>query len=226
MLAKRSVVVLFFLSFTFSTAALAQKADVGFVVGASFVSDSKATFAVPCLGPPLPCLPPPPPFISTVQVDHQVVLEGTLGLQMLNAKVAALYFEVPVAGIPSQTLHLSTAPSAVFAHMSSVYVTPGFRLKLAPGAPIAPFVALGGGWAHYSLGSGATNKGALEYGGGIDFKTGIPALGIRGEVRDFVTGDPNFSLANPLAGGFKATSSQSGLHRHNILAGGGIVLRF
>ncbi len=226
MFAKRSVVVLFLLTVTFSTAALAQKADAAFVVGASFVSDSKATFGIPCLVPPCPLTPT---FLSTVQVDHQVVLEGTLGLQMLNAKVAALYFEVPVAGIPSQTVHLSTlatAASAVFAHMSSVYVTPGFRLKIAPGAPIAPFVALGGGWAHYSLGSGATNKGALEYGGGIDFKTGIPALGIRGEVRDFLTGDPNFSLANPLPGGFKVASSQSGLHRHNILAGGGIVLRF
>lgn len=223
MLAKRSVVVLFLLSLTVSTTALAQKADAAFVVGGSFVSDSTATFGIPCLLPPCPATPT---FISTVQVDHQVFLEGTLGLQMLNAKVAALYFEVPVAGIPSQTLHLSTAPSAVFAHMSSVYVTPGFRLKLVPASPIAPFVSLGGGLAHYSLGSGANNKGALEYGGGIDFKFGAPFLGLRGEVRDFVTGDPNFSLANPLAGGFKGTSNQSGLHRHNILAGGGIVLRF
>jgi hypothetical protein len=220
---KRFAVRLAFLVFLLSTAALAQKADVAFVVGGSFVSDSTATFGIPCLLPPCPVSPT---FISTVQTDHQVFLEGTLGLQLLNAKVASLHLEVPVAGIPSQALHLSTAPSAVLAHMSSTYVTPGFRLKLVPGAPISPFVSLGGGWAHYSLGSGATNKGALEYGGGLDFKTGIPFLGVRGEVRDFVTGDPNFSLANPLAGGFKGTSNQSGIHRHNILAGGGIVLRF
>jgi hypothetical protein len=220
---KHFAVLLAVLVFLLSTAALAQKADVAFVVGGSFVSDSTATFGIPCLLPPCPASPA---FISTVQTDHQVFLEGTLGLQLLNAKVASLHLEVPVAGIPSQALHLSSTPSAVFAHMSSTYVTPGFRLKLLPVAPISPFVSLGGGWAHYSLGSGATNKGALEYGGGLDFKTGIPFLGFRGEVRDFVTGDPNFSLANPLSGGFKGTSNQNGLHRHNILAGGGIVLRF
>lgn len=224
MQAKHFAVLLAFLVVLLSTAALAQKADVAFVVGGSFVSDSTATFAIPCVLPQ-PCLPTPT-FLSTVQVDHQVFLEGTLGLQLLNAKVASLHLEVPVAGIPSQTLHLSTAPSAVFAHMSSTYVTPGFRLKLVPGAPISPFVSLGGGWAHYSLGTGATNKGALEYGGGLDFKTGIPFLGFRGEVRDFVTGDPNFGLVSAITGGFTGSSNQSGLHRHNILAGGGIVLRF
>jgi len=222
MLVKRFVFLLAFAACTLTTAAVAQKADAAFVVGASFVSDSNATFAIPCLVPPCPATPT---FIRTVQVDNQVFLEGTLGLRMLNAGVAALYFEVPVAGIPSQTLHLTTAPSTVFAHMSSFYVTPGLRLKVLPGSPIAPFVSLGGGLAHYSLGSGANNKGALQYGGGLDFKL-APFVGLRGEVRDFVTGDPNFSLANPLAGGFKASSNQSGLHRHNILAGGGIVLRF
>src|SRR5260370_24819560 len=110
--------------------------------------------------------------------------------------------------------------------MSSTYVTPGFRLKLAPGGPVGHLVSLGGGWPHYLLGSGATNKGALAYGGGLDFKTGIPFLGFRGEVRDFVTGNPNFGLLSPIAGGFTGSGNQSGLHRHNILAGGGIVLRF
>jgi hypothetical protein len=223
MQATRFAVLLAVLILSLFPSALAQKADVAFVVGGSFVSDSTATFGIPCLLPPCPATPT---FISTVQTDHQLFLEGTLGLQLLNAKVASLHLEVPVAGIPSQTLHLSTAPSAVFAHMSSTYVTPGFRLKLLPGAPISPFVSLGGGWAHYSLGSGATNKGALEYGGGLDFKTGIPFLGFRGEVRDFVTGNPNFGLLSPIAGGFTGGGNQSGLHRHNILAGGGIVLRF
>ncbi len=222
MLAKRLVIVLFLLVPFFSVSAFAQRADAAFVVGGSFVSDSTATFAVPCLLPPCPVTPT---FISTVHVDHQVFLEGALGPQLLNAKVAALYLEVPIAGIPSQTLHVTTAPSTVFAHMSSTYVTPGFRLKVLPGAPISPFVALGGGLAHYSLPNGSTNKGAIEYGGGLDFKTGIPFLGIRGEVRDFVSGDPNFSLAGPI-GGLSASSTQSGLHRHNILAGGGVVLRF
>jgi hypothetical protein len=35
-----------------------------------------------------------------------------------------------------------------------------------------------------------------------------------------VTGDPNFGIVNVVTG------NDSGLHHHNILAGGGIVLRF
>jgi hypothetical protein len=215
--------VLLFALLLFSTRALAQPAEAAFVVGGSFVSDSTATFGVPCLLPPCPASPT---FINSVHTDHNVVLEGSVALRLLNAGVASLHFEVPFAGVPSQTLHLSSTPSTVFAHMSSLYVTPGFRLKIAPSAPISPYVSLGGGLAHYSLTNGTTNKGAIDYGGGLDFKTGIPLLGIRGEVRDFVSGDPNFSLANPITGGQKGTSTQSGLHRHNILAGGGIVFRF
>jgi hypothetical protein len=214
MLAKRFLVVLSFAVVTFSSAALAQTADAAFVVGGSFNSDSTATFVVA------------PTLISTVQPAHQVILEGAVALRLLNAEVASVSLEVPFAGIPSQTLHLSTAPSTVFAHMSSIYITPGFRLKVAPAAPISPYVCLGGGIARYSLANGSTKKGAIQYGGGVDFKTGFPFLGFRGEVRDFLTGDPNFNLANPVPIGFKPTSNQKGLHRHNILAGGGLVLRF
>ena len=60
------------------------------------------------------------------------------------------------------------------------------------------------------------NKAAIQYGGGLDFKTGLPLLGFRAEVRDFVTGDPDFGVF----------STSGGLHHHNILVGGGIVLRF
>src|SRR6516162_6441021 len=128
---------------TLSTRRLAQKADAAFVIGGSFVSNSTATFG------------PAPTFISTVQADHHLFLEGNVGLQMLNARVASVSLELPFAGIPSQALHLSTAPSTVLAHMSAIYVTPGFRLKILPGSPITPFVSVGGGLAHYSLASGA-----------------------------------------------------------------------
>jgi hypothetical protein len=80
---------------------------------------------------------------------------------------------------------------------------------------------VGAGWARYSLVDfpGTVNKGALQYGGGLDFKTGLPLLGFRAEVRDFVTTDPS-SLLGP------NFTPQSGLHHHNLLVGGGVVLRF
>jgi len=191
-----------------ASAAIAQKADAAFVVGGSFVSDTNGTItAVPLIGSP-----------ATIKTDHHIFLEGALGVRLLNAHLVSLHAELPVAGIPSQSLTLKGA-ATVLDHLGTLFVTPGLRLKIAPIAPISPWVSIGGGWAHYSLNSAATteNKAALQYGGGLDFKTGLPLLGFRAEVRDFVTGIPTFGT------GF---TTESGLHHHNILAGGGLVLRF
>jgi hypothetical protein len=190
-----------------STAALAQKADAAFVVGGSFVSDTTGTVLVL-----------PPISTTTIKTDHHIFLEGALGVRLLNAHLISLHAELPVAGIPSQSLTVQGAPT-VLDHLSTIFITPGLRVKFASFAPISPWVSFGGGWAHYSLnGLGTTeNKGALQYGGGLDFKTGLPLLGFRAEVRDFVTGIPR------LTSGF---ATESGLHHHNILVGGGIVLRF
>jgi len=61
----------------------------------------------------------------------------------------------------------------------------------------------------------------MQYENGLDFKTGLPALGFRLEVRNFVTDDPNFGLVSVLNG-----NTSGGLHRHNVLVGGGLLLRF
>ena len=193
-----------------STFAMAQKADAAFVVGGSFVSDTKETFSVS-----------PTPF-DTIKTDHHLFLEGALGLRLLNAHVASLSLDIPVAGIPSQKVTFASSPNTVFENLSTLFITPGLRLKVLPVSPISPWVTLGGGWARYSQGGGFhTNKAAIEYGGGLDFKTGLPLLGLRAEVRDFVTEDfLNGSIGSVIA------QNSSGLHHHNILAGGGIVLRF
>lgn len=191
------------------SAALAQKADAAFVVGGSFVSDVNGTL--------------PPPFPTTpvnIKTDHHFFLEGALGVRLLNAHVVSLYAELPVAGIPSttvtQTISLSSA--TLVDHLTTVFITPGVRVKILASAPISPWASVGGGWGHYGLDSGtSTSKGAWQYGGGLDFKTGLPLLGFRAEVRDFVTGDPHLNQV--------ALAASPGQH-HNILAGGGLVLRF
>jgi hypothetical protein len=193
-----------------STFAMAQKADVAFVVGGSFVSDTNGTFLVPVIGS----------TPATIKTDHHIFLEGALGVRLLNAHLVSLHAELPVAGIPSTPLTVAGVSTALD-HLGTLFITPGLRLKFAPIAPISPWVSIGGGWAHYSLNTaGLTqNKGAVQYGGGLDFKTGLPLLGFRAEVRDFVTGDPDFGFGSIF-------TTSSGLHHHNILAGGGIVLRF
>ena len=188
-------------------AAVAQSADVSLVAGGSFVSDTQSTFITGISG------------VSKLKTDSHIFIEGTLGLKLINAGAASLSFEVPVAGIPSTPITISTAPSTVVNHLSTVFVTPSLRLKILPASPIAPWVSFGGGWARYSLDTGNTNKGAVQYGGGLDFKV-LPAIGLRAEVRDYVTGEPNFGLASVLNG------NDGGLHHHNVLVGGGVVLRF
>ena len=139
---------------------------------------------------------------DTVKTDHHLFLEGALGVRVLNAHVASLSLELPVAGMTSQKLTLASTPGTVVDNLSTLFITPGFRLKLLPISPISPWVSVGGGWARYSLEFRRhdQNKGAIQYGGGLDFKTNLPVLGFRAEVRDFVTGDPNFGLASILPG--------------------------
>jgi hypothetical protein len=101
-------------------------------------------------------------------------------------------------------------------------------VTVKPGSAISPWGSVGGGYARFdestTLVNGApntvktgTNKGALQYGGGVDFKTPYKILFplvLRAEVRDFYSGQPRLNLVRPGGG------------QHNVLVSGGIVLRF
>lgn len=209
------------LSLAASTGSLAQKADAAFVVGGAFVSDSNVILRFPCPLPTPTCTPPP--FNETVQTGSHVFFEGVGAFRLLNAKTLSLHLEVPVAGIPSQNVTFAGAFSLVPHQISSLFITPSLRVKLLPSSSISPWGSIGGGWAHYSTDvtpSPSGNRGALQFGGGLDFKTGIPHLAFRVEVRDFVSGEPDPNIFLFLV------QTQSGLHRHNVLAGGGIVAQF
>jgi len=211
----KQVLVLMILLCVAPVCLVAQKADVAFVAGASFTSDSNVR--VVCTTSP--CFIPVD-GLPALHSDHRVFLEGTFGVRLFDAKLASVHLELPIAGIPSQALRFGG--SSPFDHLSSLYVTPAIKVKFLPSATFSPWGSVGGGVAHFSPDSAAsTNKGALQFGGGVDIKTNIPLLGFRAELRDFLTGDPHFAPIStfPLTG-------ESGLHRHNVLLGGGIVLRF
>src|SRR5215475_3843415 len=127
-----------------ATGAVAQKADVAFTVGGSFVSDTQSiivfTPTTTGIGP-------------TLQTDHHIFFEGTLGYRILDAKVTSLSLELPVAGMSGQKLTLAIAPSQVVDHLSTLFVTPSLRFKVFPGSAISPWGSVGGGWAHYALDS-------------------------------------------------------------------------
>ena len=152
-------------------------------------------------------------------VGNAVAVEGTFSYRLASVPTVAFYLDVPVVGtLNANVRHAGLLSSASY---SALFVAPGLKLKLLSGFPISPWLAAGGGLAHYSpssglrtaTGSDSTNTGVVDFGGGIDSKV-APFLSLRGEVRDFYSGGLGFNLA---------TFNQ---RQHNIVATGGVVLRF
>src|SRR5215471_4233699 len=111
---------------------VAQKADVAFVAGASFTSDSN--IRVVCTTSP--CFIPVDP-LPAIHADHHVFLEGTFGARLFDARLASIHLELPIAGIPSQALRFGG--SNPFDHLSSVYITPAIKVKLLPSGTFSPW---------------------------------------------------------------------------------------
>jgi len=140
--------------------------------------------------------------------------------RFLRAKIAALYSEIEFVAIPNRAL---TATTAVAQNYASLYLTPGLRLKFLPASRLSPWVAIGGGYGLYQQSSQLSNsqnttnkflnRGVFEYGGGLDYRL-FRFVGLRGEVRDFFSGNPNLNVA-------LSTSAQ-----HNVVASGGLILHF
>lgn len=151
-----------------------------------------------------------------------VALQANYGYRVVGGRKAALYGEVHLLANPLRDVSSST-PSLT-RDVATLFVTPGVRLKLFPASGIAPYLAAGGGWALFeqstaTLAGGANpasrnvNRGAFDYGGGIDFKF-WRFVGLRAEIRDFYTGSPAYNSV-AISGG-----------QHNVVAGGGLVLKF
>jgi hypothetical protein len=197
-----------------STGALAQKADVAFVAGGAFVNDGEVFNGIICIAAPCP-------NTSTVQTGNSGFLAGAVAYRLANFKLVSLHAELSIAGVPSSNVTIALSP-ALTEKFSSVFITPSLKVKLAPGAALSPFASIGGGWARYDNGADTHNKAALQVGGGLDIKTKLPFLGFRVEARDFITGQPDFGLVFATTSG--AGSAVNG-ERHNLLAGGGIVVK-
>jgi hypothetical protein len=158
---------------------------------------------------------------GTAQISSDRSFGINYGHRFLDAKIAALYGEVEFVAIPNRSVTSATA--IVPQSYAALYLAPGLRLKLFPSSRLSPWGAVGGGYALYqqsaklSNGQNETdkflNRGVFDYGGGLDFRL-FSFLGLRAEVRDFLSGNPDLNA--------KLNSST----QHNIVASGGVVLRF
>jgi len=168
-------------------------------------------------------------------------IQGPTGgqIQVSSSYAAGLHFDHGFTHSPIVLPHVEieftvlpprivkSASTAVPQSYDSLYLTPGLRLEFLPRAKMRPWVAAGGGYTLYIqsqvLTNGQTysihfvNRAAVDYGGGLDFRIWRSkhyswSLNLRGQVRDFVSGNP--SLNAPLASSVQ----------HNVVASGGIVI--
>jgi opacity protein-like surface antigen len=142
--------------------------------------------------------------------------------RFFDGKIAALYFEFPFAGTPRTKVEASNVFSP--RSYSSIFFTPGIKLKLLPGLKYSPYVMAGAGVARFNESNTLTNDqpntnqqsntdGVFDFGAGIDVRV-FSILSIRGEVRDFYSELPPLNV--------RAFRDR----QHNALISAGFVLRF
>lgn len=212
------------LALTFSNA---QKNEVGFTFGGNFTSDQTFSTILP-LGLPCTVTDPQCNVISGRNSSSPAFAAGgTFARRLLGVGPASLWLELPAYGVPSHDVTTSVTsplvpPIAGFSSSDLFFLTPSAKLSFLGSARISPWVSVGGGLAHLSLGNNSRNTGALQYGGGLDFKTVLPHLGLRAEVRDFWSGGAiQGGIVQPLL-----TTTTISAHQHHIFAGGGVVFKF
>lgn len=156
------------------------------------------------------------PINSPVGARNAFAIGGNVAHRIAHVPFVALYLEVPITGTLDAKIPLSQVAPLSSASYSSIFVTPGLKLKLAPVFPVSPYFAVGGGLAHFSSSVSGTsqsnNTGVFDVAAGLDMKI-APFLSARGEIRDYYSGTPNILT------GF--TNRQ-----HQLFPSVGLVLRF
>lgn len=192
-------------------AAQDEKNEIGGVAGRTFISDQgiqNATY-----------------FDPTIHFGKGISFEGEYAHRFIVTPVYALSGEVVGMFNPDIDLNAGYYPNSVVpTDMKAFFITPAARVNLFPTTAVSPWISVGAGFGHFSEGKtlvyGGTNPGTsstsatIEGGFGLDVKA-WKRMFIRGEVRDFWSGEPNFPLA---------PTGKS--RQHNFFVGGGAFWRF
>ncbi len=159
---------------------------------------------------------------AQAQISTGLTFIATYGRRIVDGDKAALIGEVVFTATPLN--EIKSANLTLPRDYSSLFFTPGLKLKFFPRSVLSPYIAAGAGYARFTgselrlngqanPGRQSVSTGAFNYGGGIEVRV-FKYLALRGEVRDFITGNPSFNA--PVSGGIQ----------HNILPAGGFVVRF
>ena len=155
------------------------------------------------------------PLSSAINSSTAFTIGGNYARRIASVPLVSLYVELPVYGTFNSTADISNS-TLLRPKYSALFFTPGLKLKLAPSFFISPYLAAGGGLAHFSKSNtttgDSTNTGVFDVGGGLDIKF-FPYLSFRMEARDYYSGSPNLTV--------NFTQRQ-----HQVIAAGGLVFRF
>jgi opacity protein-like surface antigen len=201
----RTAVLLVFTASAGSIPARAQKQEVGLTIGGLF--NPERSFHDPQ---------------GTVESSSGISLGADYARRFWNGRSVALYGEVEFVAnaLDRQT---SSANAAVPRSYATLYLASGVRLKFRPKARFSPWAAFGGGYAQYEqarvltdghpFGDRRIHRGVFDFGIGVDYRV-WQSLSLRGEVRDYVSGNPSLNV------------KFDGSLQHNVIPKGGIVFRF
>jgi hypothetical protein len=196
-----------------ATSAVAQdeKNELGGILGRTFISDQGVT--------------------GGIYPNHTIASGNGLSV---NLEYARRFIVTPVFAISAEGMVMINHDedinggaygfAIVPSQYSQLFVVPAARANLFPTTAVSPWVSLGVGFGHISQSKdliyGGTNPGGsstsavIQGGVGLDVKV-WRKLSIRGEVRDFWSGVPDFPLA---------PTGKS--RQHNYFVGGGAFWRF
>jgi hypothetical protein len=206
---QRTILVVLFALLSSPALLQAQKNELAFTFGAALSPDGKGF--VTC-GEAVPRCPIPPNTIGSLGIGPGFSWQANFARRVVDFKAASLYVELPLSGSMGRTT------PGLFNEFSSAFFTPSAQVRFLPSAGISPFASVGGGVADFrnSTGGSSGATGALQVGGGLDFKTPLPRISVRAEVRDFITGRP----------GNNAFSGFTSSHIQTLFAGAGVVFKF
>jgi opacity protein-like surface antigen len=196
----RKLLVAFSLVVTMGLNAAAQKSEIGFVVGGKITGNGSSPS-------------------GTTTVNTAFPFQANYATQLISFSAADLELNIPLLAVPTTEINTSSLFTAK--SYSSVYITPGLRLRL--GTVFSPYVEAGVGFVHFSpskttlggfpSGARSSTKAAFDVGGGIDWRPKKSPIGLRFSATELYTGVPDLAIP------------KLSMH-NNVLLAGGIVLRF
>jgi opacity protein-like surface antigen len=193
-----------------SATAQDEKNEIGGMIGRTFISDQGIKLDIPD---------------PTIHFGKGRTFEGEYARVFWVTPIYSLSAEGVIAYNHDIKLNAGAYGAAVVPQeMKSLFLTPAARVNLFPTTAVSPWISLGAGFGRFTQSSqldysgdnpGKSKTGFVLQGGlGLDVKV-WKQLSIRGEVRDFWSGEPDFPLA-----------PTGKTRQHNFFVGGGAFWRF